>query len=352
MARREVKSIRVSEIPTSVRDVYALRTEYTSIPTEIQAIINKHMKGASIAASVRDFSSLRGGRPDPEGFQEVRRWGRPPPRSSMGMPPAAPSRFGGGSSSEVAAPAAPVSSTLSILPVESKSYGRPKKEKTFEESEKNKITGVINKISESNYDKTKAFLTQFLDPDDTSVLTDFVNSVFETAAMSVPLCKICTKLLHELGIEYPHVRIEMLRLFENFSAIFDNITNPCKYTGDHDEDFLQEQKQIRRRKGYSRFIAELVHLKELPSESYTSLLKFITESLVKHSTEEKYTEQCTAYAECLKLLFQTPVRPSGEWLEVLSTFSKMKNSELPPGLKPQAKYALLDIIESITKLGM
>jgi len=346
MARREVKSVRVSEVPASIRDIYALRSEYTTTPPAIKAIIASHIKGSSGPTGFRDFSSLRT-RSDAEGFQEVRRWGRPEPTSRPAL--------------KRGIAASPVSSTLSILPTDSPAestefrfgtYGRPgKREKTFEESEKNKITGVINKISDSNYLKTKEFLTQFLDPDDTSVLTDFVNTVFETAAMSAPLCKICTKLLHELGSEYPHVRLEMLRLFENFSAIFDNIKNPCVYTGDHDEDFLQEQKQIRRRKGYSRFIAELVNLKELPSESYYSLLKFITESLSKHSTEEKYSEQCTAYAECLKLLFQTPLRPTGDWMGSLTTFAALKNSELPPGLKPQAKYALLDIIESITKPG-
>jgi hypothetical protein len=334
MARREVKSIRVSEVPASIRDAYALRTEYTVIPSSIKTIIETHVKGGSAGSTgFRDFSSLRGGVADTDGFQEVRRWGRTASSSRYTAPP---SRH------------EPISSTLSVLPPVS--YGRPlKKEKTFEESEKSKITGVINKISDSNYEKTKAFLSQFLDPDDTSVLTEFVNSVFETAAMSVPLCKICTKLLHELGNEYPHVRVEMLRLFENFTTIFDNIKNPCIYTGDHDEDFLQEQKLIRRRKGYSRFIAELIHLKELPVQSYVSLLQFITESLKRHSMEEKYTEQCTAYAECLKLLFQTPLRPVGPWMEILNTFAALKNSELPPGLKPQAKYALLDIIESITK---
>jgi len=337
MAHRELRTLKVSEVPTSVQDVYALRTEYTIIPPAIQAMIATHMKaagGSTGSTGFRDFSSLRA-KTDSDGFQEVRRWGRPE---------AAP-RY----------KSAPLSGTLSVEPSSTthsmhSMHGRPvKKERTFEEAEKSKITGVINKISDSNYEKSKAFLSQFLDPDDTSVLTEFVNSVFETAAMSVPLCKICTKLLHELGYEYPHVRVEMLRLFEDFSAIFDNIKNPCKYTGDHDEDFLQEQKQIRRRKGYSRFIVELLHLKVLPFESYLPLLKFIADSLVKHSTEEKYTEQCTAYAECLKILTQTYNSTSDEWVSVLTSFAKMTNSELPPGLKPQAKYAILDIIESIAK---
>jgi hypothetical protein len=71
--------------------------------------------------------------------------------------------------------------------------------------------------------------------------------------------------------------------------------------------------------------------------------------LVKHSTEEKYTEQCTAYAECLKILTQTYYTGSDEWVNILTPYAKMTNSELPPGLKPQAKYAILDIIESIAK---
>jgi len=331
MAYREVRSIKVSEVPVSILDVYALRTECATIPSEVQIIITTHMKGAGF----RDFSSLRV-KTDSDGFQEVRRWGRSEVSSRHRTP------LSGTLSVESSSPMHGMHGMHSM-------HGRPiKKEKTFEEAEKSKITGVINKISDSNYEKSKAFLSQFLDPDDTSVLTDFVNSVFETAAMTVPLCKTCTKLLHELGYEYPHVRVEMLRLFKNFSAIFDNIKNPCKYTGDHDEDFLQEQKQIHRRKGYSRFIAELLHLKVLPYESYVDLLKFIGDSLLKHSTDEKYTEQCTAYAECLKILITTYYTTIGEWFGVLVPFANMKNSELPPGLNPQAKYAILDIIDKIT----
>ena len=83
MARREIKTIRVSEIPPLVRDAYELRSSYTIIPKEIQTVINTHMKGS---AGFRDFSSLRAA--DSEGFQEVRRWGRldttsrPLPRST------------------------------------------------------------------------------------------------------------------------------------------------------------------------------------------------------------------------------------------------------------------------------
>jgi hypothetical protein len=137
----------------------------------------------------------------------------------------------------------------------------------------------------------------------------------------------------------------MLRLFNNFTSIFDTITNSGTYSGDHDEAFLREQKEIRRRKGYSRFIAELVILEELPPGVHGKLLEFITSSLQKYSTSEEHVERCTAYAECLNLLVRTPTCPGGEWQSVLVAFAKLKNEELPPGLKPQAKYALLNIVE-------
>jgi hypothetical protein len=129
MAYREVRSIKVSEVPVSILDVYALRTECATIPSEVQTIITTHMKGAGF----RDFSSLRA-KTDSDGFQEVRRWGR----------------------SEVSSRHKPLSGTLSIEPSSPMHgmhgmHGRPiKKEKTFEEAEKSKITGVINKISDSN----------------------------------------------------------------------------------------------------------------------------------------------------------------------------------------------------------
>ena len=202
-------------------------------------------------------------------------------------------------------------------------------------------------MTDSNYDRTKEFLTQFLDPRDTSVLTDFVNAVFDTAAMSPILCKICTRLLHELGAEYPHVRVEMLRLFQNFMLIFDDTIGTPDVSAANYDEFLEAQKRKRMRRGYSRFIAELVILKELPVESYIELLKGLTRSLEKASSLETNRNECTEYADCLKLLFETKIRPSGEWLARVVTFAKTPISELPPGLSSQAKFALLDIVEAL-----
>jgi hypothetical protein len=384
MERRRIQTLKVSEVPSSVNAIYALRTTYNDVPTEIVNIIDKHIKiksatsatasrfvGRSAAAEYtppfRDFSSLRGNsRPvksDSDGFQEVRRWGK--------------GRGSTISSSFKAESSTTVSSTLSILPAITPSLSnsstdiatpsvtaegsirsvdekapvvgwRPgRKGKTFEESERSKIQSRLNKMTDTNYDRTKEFLTQFLDPRDTSVLTDFVNAVFDTAAMSSILCKICTRLLHELGDEYPHVRVEMLRLFQNFMLIFDDTIGTPDVSAANYAEFLEAQKRKRTRRGYSRFIAELVTLKELSVESYIELLKGLTRSLEKASASEENRNECTEYADCLKLLFETKIRPSGEWLARLVTFAKTPISELPPGLSAQSKFALLDIVEAL-----
>jgi hypothetical protein len=188
-------------------------------------------------------------------------------------------------------------------------------------------------------------MEDYLDPTETTFLTYVVESIFDMAASGVEFCKPCTLLLKEMGMHHPHVRAEMRRLFNNFATIFDNITNSGTYTGDYDEAFLLEQKNTRRRKGYSRFIAELVILEELPPGLHGQLLDFIAISLQKCSTSEENIERCTAYAECFKLLARTPTCPGGDWQSILLSFAKLPNTELPPGLKPQAKYALLDLVE-------
>ena len=396
MERRRIQTLKVSEVPSSVNAIYALRTTYNDVPTEIVNIIDKHIKiksatsatasrfvGRSAAAEYtppfRDFSSLRGNsRPvksDSDGFQEVRRWGKGSRAShEIGKSSTTSSSSSSSSSSSFKAEASTtVSPTLSILPatttpspsnsstdiatpsvavsVDEKAPvvgWRPgRKGKTFEESERSKIQARLNKMTDTNYDRTKEFLTQFLDPRDTSVLTDFVNAVFDTAAMSSILCKICTRLLHELGDEYPHVRVEMLRLFQNFMLIFDDTIGTPDVSAANYAEFLEAQKRKRTRRGYSRFIAELVTLKELPVESYIELLKGLTRSLEKASASEENRNECTEYADCLKLLFETKIRPSGEWLARLVTFATTPISELPPGLSAQSKFALLDIVEAL-----
>jgi hypothetical protein len=416
MARRDIKTLRVSEIPPSVTAAYALRNEYKTIPREVAEILHT-VKSKSTSSGFRDFSSLKGGArssaSDAEGFQEVRRWGKPHserttffPKAPVSSPslartyteplstvlrieesfppitPVATAAVAASVSAPVNAPvsatvSAPVNATVSTsvsvtvnaavsAPTESPiasteggsistfsgirfgAYGRPgRREKTFEESEKSKIQSKLNKITDSNYERTKEFLKQFLDPRDTSVLTDFVNAVFDTAAMTAVLCKICTRLLHELADEYPHVRVEMLRLFQNFLFIFDETIGTPEVSSENYNLFLEAQKRKRARRGYSRFIAELVILKELSVESYVELLKALTRSLQKASVSEENEHECTEYADCLKLLFQTRVRPSGEWLAVLVEFATLPVSELPPGIKPQAKFALLDIVEAL-----
>ena len=316
MERRRIQTLKVSEVPSSVNAIYAVRTSYSDVPIEIVNMIDKHIKikaATSATASrfagrssdarsgtsdntppFRDFSSLRGGgRPvksDADGFQEVRRWGK---GSRVTSSHEVGEKNSTTSSSYKAESSSTISSTLSILPAESSLSNssthiatasvaaegsissidektpvagwRPgRKGKTFEESERSKIQARLNKITDTNYDRTKEFLTQFLDPRDTSVLTDFVNAVFDTAAMSPILCKICTRLLHELGVEYPHVRVEMLRLFQNFMLIFDDTIGTPDVTSANYAEFLDAQKRKRMRRGYSRFIAERVTLKEHP----------------------------------------------------------------------------------------
>jgi hypothetical protein len=222
-------------------------------------------------------------------------------------------------------------------------YGKSKKhEKSFEESQKGLILGKLNKISDGNYDITKEFLKRFLDPDDTSVLTDFVNSVFDTAACSAVLCKICTKLLHELTGEFPHVRVEMHRLFQDFLFIFDDTIGIPEVNAVNYSKFLEAQKRKRLRRGYSRFLVELLDLKELPEEPYVQLLNALIRSLQAASIDVDNKLQCTEYADCLKVLLQAPPRPNPDLLQVLKTFATLKIADLPPGLSAQSKFALMD----------
>ena len=367
MSRREIRSVKVSEIPASILAAYELRHIVTEIPADITAVVNTHIKTPKAAISrFRDFSSLRsggaGGKAE-DGFQEVRRWGKPHKKVSHES-----EAFTAISSTlSIVSATEPVSSTLSIVhateaapaaPASAPSavavvagvgvYRRPGTHgKSDLELDHGKIRGKLNKINDSNFEKTKDFMKDFLDPSNTIFLTDFVKAVFDTAVMSAVLCKICTRLLHELAGEYPHVRMEMHRLFDDFMLIFnDTIGAPDVSSVDYPK-FLEAQSRKRGRRGYSRFIAELVLLKELPVESYITLLKIVTDSLQRASALETNQNECTEYADCLKLLFETPVRPSGEWLSVLVTFAKTPTGELPPGLKPQAKFALMDIAQKL-----
>jgi len=225
--------------------------------------------------------------------------------------------------------------------------GRPGKKATGSEFERRKICIELNKISESNYDSTKRFMQDFLDPSDTKFLTIFVKATFETAASSVVLCKICTRLLCELAEEHPHVRSELHRMFAEFMLIFDDTIGTPEVNAVNYPAFLEAQIRKRARRGYSRFIAELVLLKELPAAAYLELLEIVTRSLVRASTSEDNQNECVEYADCLKLLFQTAVRPSGEWLSAIAALAKTTAATMPPGMTSQARFALLDIVDRL-----
>jgi hypothetical protein len=205
----------------------------------------------------------------------------------------------------------------------------------------------LNKISEFNYDSTKRFMQDFLDPRDTKFLTIFVKAAFDTAASSAVLCKICTRLLCELAGEHPHVRSELHRMFAEFMLIFDDTIGTPEVSAVNYAMFLEAQIRKRARRGYSRFVAELVLIGELPVAAYLELLEIVARSLLAASTSADNQNECVEYADCLKLLFQTPVRPSGEWLSAIASLAKTTAATMPPGMTSQARFALLDIVDQL-----
>lgn len=217
-----------------------------------------------------------------------------------------------------------------------------------------KVRSKINKIGESTYVPTKAFMQQILDSGNTEFLTDFMEFVFQKAATESSFCGIYARLLHELADEFSHLRTEMHARFREYTQIFvETEKTPDVGTEDYIK-FVESQQKKKFRRGYSQFVAELAKLGEVNFEDFRSLLASIIASILQVYKTPENTLLCEEYLDCLSRMCQAgaPMLCKEAWanaqIKVLEEISSSPRS-CSPGLSNKARFALMDLQDFVKR---
>lgn len=210
-----------------------------------------------------------------------------------------------------------------------------------------KIRAKVNKIGESTYDATKAFMQQILDSGETGFLEEFMQWVFQKAAMEPAFCGIYARLLHDLADQFGHLRTEMQSRFRNYTSVFAEAKNaPDVGTKDY-LAFVEAQSQKKFRRGYSQFVAELAKLSEIPSEDFRILVEQIVESIQTSVGSEDNKVLCEELVDCLMTMCTACGKTilakttwMGDCMKHLEVVIKAVRTDAP-GLTNKARFGLM-----------
>lgn len=209
-----------------------------------------------------------------------------------------------------------------------------------------RIRDKMNKFSAITYEATKTWLSQLLDSGETEFLTDFITLVFEKAASEQTFCALYARLITELREGFPHLDVEVRRIFGEFMDIF--VEAAVEPTADSVEykAFIALRERRRYRRGYAAFVGEVAKLKVLSVEDVTRTCGVILDGLSQAKIIADKNMLCEEYADCLTALVKscgTLLKPtSGPLVERVKVTMDRTGS---PSLTNKARFALMDVAE-------
>lgn len=220
-----------------------------------------------------------------------------------------------------------------------------------------KIRGKINKIGESTYPATKAFMCQILDSGETGFLEEFMDFVFQKAATESSFCALYARLLHELADEFGHLRTEMIRRFQEYTQIFVEAKAAPDVGTENYAAFVEAQSKKKFRRGYSQFVTELVKLGEIPVDDFRTLIVQIVRSISESVSSAENRLLTDELVDCQLTIcrssFDKILRGAawmGDCLKEVDAIVKSPRSETP-GLTNKAMFALMDLQDLAKKGG-
>lgn len=217
-----------------------------------------------------------------------------------------------------------------------------------------KVKAKVNKIGESTYDATKAFMQQILDSGETGFLDEFMKFVFQKAATEPSFCGLYAKLLHELADEFGHLRTEMQSRFRDYTSIFtETEKTPDVETADY-AAFVEAQERKKFRRGYSQFVAELAKIGEVDWKDFQNLVLRIVQSIKDSYTIPENTLLCEEYIDCLSkmCMASASVLAKSDWIKgCMEDLQKIVDTPrtTSPGLTNKGRFALMDILDFAKK---
>lgn len=279
------------------------------------------------------------------------------------------SRHGGGASAGVSAPSPPTNTVCSppTAPRQIGGFGGrvpPSKyisrfkssSDTIDDTIMNTIIlGKLNKFSVVNYNEIKGFMCQILDSGETDFLKEFMKLVFQKATTEDTFCPLYARLLSELSSTYGLLLGEMVILYKEYMAIFDEVDEDTSV--DYDA-FVTRTSQKKYRLGYSQFLAELVKHNVLDRDLLMQTIRTIVMQIPKVAANPKLTKAGEEYADCLVRIINALTSSNTADVSAICTILK---DEISPQIKPytvktpdnnltiKARFGLLDAYENIQK---
>lgn len=217
------------------------------------------------------------------------------------------------------------------------------------------ILGKLNKFSVINYDEIKAFMCQILDSGETDFLKEFMKLVFQKATTEETFCPLYARLLSELSSTYKLLLGEMVILYKEYMAIFDEVDEDTSV--DYDT-FVTRTSQKKYRLGYSQFLAELVKHNVLDRDLLMQTIRTIVMQVPKVAANPKLTKAGEEYADCLVRIINALTSSNASDVSAICTILK---DEISPQIYPytikapdnkltmKARFTLLNAYENIQK---
>jgi hypothetical protein len=209
-----------------------------------------------------------------------------------------------------------------------------------------RIRDKLNKFSDVTYDTTKAWLGQLLDSGETDFLTDFITMVFEKAAAEPPFCPIYAQLLTELRAGFPHLGVELHRIFDQFLEVFDEAREEPAMGSEGYDAFVAQRERRKFRRGYASFIGEVTVRGALGATEVARTCDVILTQMIAAKAEEGKQLLCEEYADCLGSLIKTCkelLRP--ESAPLVARVREAMDRTGSPSLSNRARFSLMDIVD-------
>lgn len=207
-----------------------------------------------------------------------------------------------------------------------------------------RIRDKMNKFSPMTYDATKGWLTQLLDSGETDFLSGFMELVFEKAASEATFTTLYARLLTELRAAFPHINMELRRIFEAFMSVFVEAADEPDAASAEYAAYLTLRERRKFRRGYAAFLAEVAAQGALTGADILSTCGVILTGLEKARKAEDQQQLCEEYADCLGSLLKgcvdlvrTDIGPT------LTRIKAAKDRTGAPSLTNRARFAIMDL---------
>jgi hypothetical protein len=217
---------------------------------------------------------------------------------------------------------------------------------TTEDRMLDRIRDKMNKFSPMTYDATKAWLSQLLDSGQTDFLTGFIELVFEKAASEAPFTVLYARLITELRTAFPHLGVELRRIFDAFLSVFEAAAHEPDAGSSEYAAYVALRERRKFRRGYAAFIAESARLGALTIPDLVRTCGVILEGLHAARISEGQQQLCEEYADCLGELLKGSVElVRGGIGPTVTLIREAMDRTGAKSLSNKARFALMDLVE-------